>query len=312
MPSDRFWTTKFAAPRFAIAWLVYLWMRAVVLLPLRLQLAIGRAFGRVTYRLIPSRRRVVERNLEACFPELPAAERDRLARAHFAALGASLAEMATGWFGPPRKVTSRVTIEGAEHLRAALDAGKGVILFSAHFTTFEFYWAALRPLCTKLCGMYKWQRNPVMNDVMTRGRGRYFDHLFDKDSVRDMLRHLKSNYVVWYASDQSYSGKSSALLPFFGVPAMTNTAIGRIAKASGAAVLPYFCRRVDANHYVMSIYPRLEGFPSGDDERDMRRFIALLEDYVRLCPEQYWWIHQRFKGRPAPLPDLYAPARPAP
>jgi KDO2-lipid IV(A) lauroyltransferase len=287
-------------------------MRAVVLLPFSWQIALGKAFGRLTYRLLARRRRVVEINLEACFPALSPEERGRLARAHFAAHGASIVEMATGWFGRPATVRSRVRIEGAEHLRAALEAGNGVILLSAHFTTFEFYWASLRPLCTRLCGMYKWQRNPVMNKVMNRGRGRYFDHLFDKDSLRDMLRELRANSVVWYASDQSYTGKSSALLPFFGVPAMTNTAIGRIAKASGAAVLPYFCRRIDSAHYEISISPRLGDFPSGDDASDTRRFTRMLEEFIALCPEQYWWIHQRFKGRPAPLPDLYATAPPAP
>lgn len=312
MLSDRFWTTKFASLRYAVAWFIYAWMRLVVLLPFSWQLALGKGFGRVTHRLLGRRGRVVARNLEACFPELSSAERTKLAGDHFAALGASIVEMATGWFGAPKTIQSRVRIEGAEHLAAALADGKGVILFSAHFTSFEFYWAALRPLCTRLCGMYKWQRNPVMNQVMNKGRGRYFDHLFDKDSVRDMLRDLKNNYVVWYASDQSYSGKNSALLPFFGVPAMTNTAIGRIAKASGATVLPYFCRRIDSSHYVMSIYPQLDGFPSGDDIADTERFTRLLEDYVRLCPEQYWWIHQRFKGRPAPLPNLYASAPPTP
>jgi KDO2-lipid IV(A) lauroyltransferase len=309
MASDRFWTTKFAWARYAIAWILYAWMRAVVLLPFGWQVAAGKALGRMTYRLLPRRRRVVERNLAACFPALGAADRDRLAREHFAALGASLAEMATGWFGRPSVVQRRVTVNGGEHLRAALDGGSGVILLSAHFTTFEFYWAAVRPLCTRLTGMYKYQRNPVMNRVMNLGRGRYFDHLFDKDSVREMLRELKRNSVVWYAPDQSYSGKGSALLPFFGEPAMTNTAIGRIAKASGAAVLPYFCRRIDSAHYEVDILPPLADFPSGDDVADMRRFTKLLEDYIRLCPEQYWWIHQRFKGRPAPLPDLYAAPR---
>jgi len=214
------------------------------------------------------------------------------------------------WFGRPQRVRARIDIEGAEHLAAALKKGKGVILFSAHFTTFEFFWPALAPLCTKLCGMYKWQRNPAMNQVMTRGRGRWFDKQFAKDNVRGMLRSLRENDVFWYASDQSYGGKGSVLLPFFDEPAMTNTAIGRIAKASGAAVLPYFCRRLPNDRYVISIGAPPLGVPSGDDVADTRVLTKLLEDYIRLCPEQYWWIHQRFKGRPAPLPDLYAAPAP--
>jgi KDO2-lipid IV(A) lauroyltransferase len=154
--------------------------------------------------------------------------------------------------------------------------------------------------------MYKWQRNPVMNRVMSRGRGRYYDVQIAKDNVRDMLRTLRQNAVFWYASDQSYGGKGSVLLPFFGEPAMTNTAIGRIAKASGAAVLPYYCRRLSNDRYVMTIGAPVDGVPSGDAVADTRALTRLLENYIRLCPEQYWWIHQRFKGRPAPLPDLYA------
>jgi KDO2-lipid IV(A) lauroyltransferase len=229
---------------------------------------------------------------------------------HFESLGLSLVEMSMGWFGRPQRVRALIDIEGAEHLAAAVAKGKGVILFSAHFTTFEFYWPSLAPLCPKLCGMYKSQRNPVMNRVMNRGRGRWFDRLFPKDSVREMLRCLRDNGVVWYASDQSYGGKGSVLIPFFDEPAMTNTAIGRIAKTSGAAVLPFFCRRLPTDRYVMTIGAPPAGVPSGDEVADTRVLTKLLEDYIRLCPEQYWWIHQRFKGRPAPLPDLYAAPAP--
>jgi KDO2-lipid IV(A) lauroyltransferase len=144
---------------------------------------------------------------------------------------------------------------------------------------------------------------------MNKGRGRFYDTLFSKDSLREMLRNLRDNAVVWYASDQSYGGKSSALIPFFNEPAMTNTAISRIAKASGAAVLPYFCRRLPDDTYEMSIGAPLPDLPSDDEVRDTRRLTQVLESYIRLCPEQYWWIHQRFKGRPAPLPDLYAVPR---
>jgi Kdo2-lipid IVA lauroyltransferase/acyltransferase len=310
MLSDSFWTTKFATLRYAVAWLAYAWMRLVVLLPYRLQLRLGRGLGAVAYCLLGERRRIAARNIDTCLPERSSSERARILKAHFESLGLSIVEMGMGWFGNPRAVRERIDIEGAEHLAAALTKGKGVILFSAHFTTFEFYWAALAPLCTTLCGMYKWQRNPVMNRVMSRGRGRYFDKLFAKDNVREMLRSLRANAVVWYASDQSYGGKGSALLPFFGEPAMTNTAIGRIAKTSGAAVLPYFCRRLPNDRYVISIRAPLPGVPSGDEIADTRTLTSVLEDFIRLCPEQYWWIHQRFKGRPAPLPDLYAAPAP--
>jgi KDO2-lipid IV(A) lauroyltransferase len=306
MSSEKFWSSKLAPLRYLVAWTGYAAMRLVVLLPWRFQTALGRALGRAAYAWLGSRRRIAERNIAACLPEWSPEARAELVKQHFSALGVSIVEMAAGWFGNPDVVRARVRIEGAEHLAAALALGRGVILFSAHFTTFEFYWPAFRPLCTKLCGMYKAQRNPVMNKVMNRGRGRYFDQLFSKDNVREMMRCLRDNSVVWYASDQSYGGKGSVLLPFFGEPAMTNTAIGRIARASGAAVLPYFFRRLDDDHYVIDIGAPLPGLPSGDEVADTVRLTKLLEDYIRLCPEQYWWIHQRFKGRPAPLPDLYA------
>jgi KDO2-lipid IV(A) lauroyltransferase len=299
-----------AAPRYAAALLGYAWMRSVVLLPFAWQLAFGKRLGRLARRVLRERRQIAARNLEICFPELSDAERERLLRAHFEALGASLVEMSMGWFGSEETVRRHVQVVGAEHLRSALERGRGVILFSAHFTTFEFFWPALAPLCTRLCGMYKTQRNPIMNRMMNKGRLRNYAALFTKNNVREMLRELARNSVVWYAADQSYGGKASALIPFFAEPAMTNTAISRIAKASGATVLPYFCRRLpDEETYLMQIGAPLDDLPSDDPASDTRRLIGLLEDYIRGCPEQYWWIHQRFKGRPAPFPDVYASVR---
>ena len=303
-----FWKVRFAWLRYAIAWLAYACLRGLVLLPFSWQLAIGKGLGRTAWALLPARRHVADRNLAVCFPDMLDAERHALVREHFDALGASIVEMAMGWFGDEDRVRALIDTEGAEYLAAALARGKGVILFSAHFTTFEFFWPTLAPLCTKLCGMYKWQRNPVMNKVMNAGRGRHFGELFAKDNVRAMLRSLRRNAVVWYATDQSFTGKGSALIPFFNEPAMTNTAITRIAKASGATVLPYFCRRKpDDSGYVMSIGAPMDAFPSDDEIADLSRFNHLLEAYIRTCPAQYWWIHQRFKGRPAPYPDIYHP-----
>jgi KDO2-lipid IV(A) lauroyltransferase len=312
MLSDNFWQLRLAWLRYAVGWLAYAGMRSIVLLPFRWQLALGKAFGRATRPLVRSRTRVVARNLEVCFPEMSRAERDRVLRAHFASLGAFVIEMSMGWFGSERKIRELFRIEGEEHLRAALARGKGVILATAHFTTMEIWWPALRPLCPRLTGMYKWQRNPVMNKAMYRGRGRSYDVQFANDNVREMLRQLAENSAVIYLGDQSYAGKGSELLPFFGEPAMTNTALARIARISGATVLPFFSRRLpDDSGYVMTFGAPLDGVPSTDRNEDTRRLNRALEEQIRLCPEQYWWIHKRFKSRPAPLPNLYAADRPA-
>lgn len=314
MPSPAtFWQSRFALLRYCIIWLAFAWMRVVVLLPLSWQLWLGSVAGRVCRWLVPGRRAVVGQNLRACFPELTGSERRRLIGEHFAALGMSIVEMAMAWYGNIGTLERHVEIEGIEHLNAALEGGNGVILFSAHFTTFEIYFPVLRQHCPRISGMYKVQRNPVMNDMMNVGRGRNLDYLFPKDNVREMLRELKRNAVVWYASDQKYAGKSSALIPFFGVPAMTNVAISRIAAKSNAVVLPYFCRRIpdEEPKYVATIGAPLEQFPSDNPVQDIKRFVTLLEDYIRKCPEQYWWIHQRFKGRPDSLPDIYSTQQPS-
>lgn len=310
MASDRdFWTQRRAPLRWLVVWLFYASMRALAALPLRWQLAITKSGGRLAYTLVRRRRRIVETNLALCFPELAPEQRRDLALRHFEALGASIAEMAMGWYGRLDRIRRLVEIEGAEHLERAIAAGRGVILYCGHFTSFEIFFPLLAPLCPRLSGMYKVQANPLMNRIMTAGRRRNIDYLFDKDNVRDMIRELKRNAVVWYASDQNYAWKGSALIPFFGEPAMTNTALSRIARISGAVVLPYLPRRLpDDSGYRLTFGAPFEGFPSDDEIADTRRLVAWLEESIRQCPEQYWWVHQRFKSRPAPYPDVYASA----
>ncbi|MDH5536697.1 MAG: LpxL/LpxP family Kdo(2)-lipid IV(A) lauroyl/palmitoleoyl acyltransferase [Betaproteobacteria bacterium] len=310
MPADRPSLLHFLTPGYWLTWLVYGYMRSIVLLPLSWQLALGRVLGRCLNFILFPKRRIADRNLAVCFPELSAQARKRLRLKHFESIGMAVTEMAMAWFGSEALMRQVTTINGAEHLQRALSRGKGVILFSAHFTTLEFPFAALKPLCPRVCGMYREQRNEMWNVLMHKGRRRNIDELFPKDSVRAMIRALKENAVVWYAPDQSYRKKNSALVPFFGVPAMTNTATSRIAAMTGATVLTFFCRRLDDNSgYVIDIGEPLENFPTDDLVADTTRLMQALADYVRSCPDQYCWIHQRFKGRPEPYPDIYgAPA----
>lgn len=308
MPSDRhFRAYPLALLRYLAVWFLNMLMRSLVLLPWRWQIRLCSFGGELMRHLAPGRRRVVETNLKLCFPELDPTERERIARAHFHALGASLAEMAMGWYGQVERVRELVEIEGLEHVDSVLASGRSAILYSGHFTCFEIVFPALRVHCPRISGMYKPQHNELMNQIMTAGRLRNVDRVFSKDDARGMLRELATNTVFWYAADQSYTSKGAALIPFLGEPAMTNTAISRIARISGAAVLPYFSRRLPGwQGYRLTILPALDDFPTSDPVADTRRLVENLESFVRECPEQYWWIHKRFKGRPPPLPDVYA------
>jgi len=218
----------------------------------------------------------------------------------------SFVEMGIGWFTPIERLLERVTITGREHLDRALGEGKGALLFSAHFTTLEVGVAVLETLAPRCSCMYRPQRNPMIDVLIRRGRRRFAKEQIPRDNVRSLLRSLRDNYAVAYMPDQTYLGKQSAMLPFFGEPALTNTATSKLASLSGAAVLPYFFRRLPDGHYRVDIGPPLANFPTDSPIDDTRRLVALLEDYIRRAPEQYLWLYKKFKGRPPPSPDAYA------
>jgi KDO2-lipid IV(A) lauroyltransferase len=215
--------------------------------------------------------------------------------------------MAIGWFSPIERLRTLIRVEGREHLDAALARDRGVLLLSAHFTTLEVGVSILEDLCPGLSSMYRPQRNAMMDVMIRRGRSRFSSEQIPRDNVRALLRALKAKRVVAYMPDQTYVGNQSMLLPFFGEPAMTNTATAKLASISGASVLPYLFRRLSGDEgYVVTIMPPLEDAPNGDAAEYTRRWVEVLEDYIKLAPEQYLWLYKKFKGRPPPLPDVYA------
>jgi KDO2-lipid IV(A) lauroyltransferase len=303
----RFWT-----PRYWPTWIVLAILPVVGRWPLAWQFATGGLLGRLFMRLRPSKRRVVRRNLEVCFPALSADEREDLVVRSFESVGISFFEMAAGWYLTDDEVAKRVAIHGREHLERALAAGRGVLLASAHFAPIDLCFSVLQTIGVDFACMYRTQRNAMMDTMVLRGRNRFTTVQIPSDDVRMLLRQLRANRAIAYMPDQAYLGKQAALVPFFGEPALTNVAMSRLAAISGAAVLPFFFRRLKGKEgYRVDIGPPIEGFPSDDPNADARAFFDRLEDYVRLAPEQYLWMYKKFKGRPAPFPDIYANAAPA-
>jgi KDO2-lipid IV(A) lauroyltransferase len=301
IPLYRFWQ-----PRFWPLWVGIVLMRLIVLLPQSLRMAIGRGIGRLVQRFAKDRNKVVKKNIDLCFPELSKEERATIVTRHFESLGMSVIELGMVWMLSDAEIQRLIKIEGQENIQAALEAGKGALLFTGHMASAEFTGRATKPLLPPIAAMYRPSNNPFTDQVMRRCRMNVADTLITKTGIRQLLKSLKANEVVWYAADQAYTGKGMAVVPFFNQPAATNTAVSSICRLSKTPLVPFFPYREDnGKSYRVEFLPELENFPSGDDVADATRLNKLLEDNIRKAPEQYYWVHRRFKGRPDNHPDPY-------
>ncbi len=294
-------------PKHWPLWLGLGLLRLLNTLPFRLQLKLGELLGGVLFRFANARRHVAEVNLKLCFPELSEQERATLLREHFNAMGIMLFELGLSWWGSDKRLAALTEIDGLEHLDNAIKEGRGALLLGAHYTTLDISGHLLATQTNlTIRSMYRPHENPVIEYVMRRGRESYLDSLIARDDIRGLIRTLKQNKVVWYAPDQQYEGKGSALVPFFGIPVATNIGTSRIAKMSKTAVIPFVSvRKDDGSGYHLKLLPPLENFPSGDEIADATRIHQIFEAQIRENRAQYFWVHKRFKRKHTKEPDIY-------
>jgi KDO2-lipid IV(A) lauroyltransferase len=300
-PLYRYW-----APKYWPTWLGLGLLRLSCLLPLKWQIGLGQLIGRLAHRIGAERRAITRRNIELCFPELSEAQRNKLAREHFEALGASLMEVALGRWASDKRLRAITAVEGAEHVQQTLDEGYGVILLSAHFTALEVSGRVFSLQTPPFDAVFRRFRSDFATEILASNREKSARNVIEKNDIKSMVRSLRQGIPVWYAPDQSYHLKQSALIPFFGVPAMTNIATTTLAKLGRAKAIPFLPRRLPEGGYELRILPPIDGLPSDDPVEDTRKYVAIIEAHIRRCPEQYYWVHRKFKNRPDPLPDVYA------
>ena len=297
---------RLLAPRYWPTWAGMLVLRLLAFLPYSLLVGLGRGLGMVMRRLPLQFVRTARRNIELCLPELSAQARERLLARHFESLGIALMEIPFAWWSDAAAVKKIVQIEGREHLESALSHGKGVILLTAHFTPLEMGGRILASVAP-VKFLYRPTKNEVLAMFISRCRRQHGGDPIARDDIRTLITALKRNECVWYAPDQCYRKKGAEMVPMFGIPAATNTLTSRLARMTGATVLPYFFERLPGSRgYRAVIHPPFENFPSDSPAADTARFHRMIEAQIRNVPEQYLWIHRRFKGLTADYPDYYS------
>lgn len=265
----------------------------------------GHALGHFAWWVARPRRRVTLTNLELCFPELDEASRRRLALEHFKVYARSFIDRFAIWGAEPERISRLCRLEGLEHLRALTEAGQPVIVLAPHFMGIDA--GGLRLLLEQpMASMYVPQRSRALEQAMTRGRERLGATMIARrEGVRPLLRWLRGGGVLHYSPDMDLGPREALFVPFLGVPAATVTALPRLARAAGAAILP-MVTELTGQGYVARIHP--PWILTDDDDDPMPVLIRMnqfIEAEVRRMPAQYLWSHRRFKTRPPGAPNPY-------
>ena len=288
---------QFLHPRFWPSWLGLLFMRLTIYLPIKIQLWLGNIIGAVMGGVLKDRMKIAQRNLELCFPELNPEQRAELLKRNQQEMGMLLIETALSWWASDEQLRKRVRYEGFEHIDQALAKGKGIILLTGHFTSMEI---GGRLFTLKNSGyvFVRPMKNALFNAVMMNARKRSGEGIILRDDPRSMIKILRKGKIIWYAPDQDFGKNRSIYVSFFGVPAATISATGKIAKITEAAVILFVPKREADGSYTLTCKPALTDFPLGDNDKDTQRINDIIESEIRKMPEQYVWIHRRFKSQP--------------
>jgi lipid A biosynthesis lauroyl/palmitoleoyl acyltransferase len=287
---------NFYHPKFIPTWFLIGFMKLGAKLPFTVQVFIGTGIGRLLYPLLSRFRKIAFINIARCFPDKSSIEVESLVRQNFEAIGISIFETANAYFGKSKKIQKLITIHNEQHLIDALNKKQGVVILAAHFMPLMLGSRALL-LKYKVANIYRPQNNTLFDEAMRKGFVNNGAVMIKTKDTRAMMKTIKSGLPIWYAPDQDLGEKNSVFAPFFNIQTATIAATARLAKIPNTVVIPYFFIRTDKG-YDMSFNAPLTDYPGSDAVDNATRTNQILHDQILKAPEQYLWIHKRFKTRP--------------
>jgi len=286
--------------------LAIVFLKLLALLPYGVTARFGDGLGWLLYKIPSRRKRIVHTNLKLCFPDWSDARREEVAGLHFRHAIRSYVERSYQWFASEQAYRKLFTVESEVDLSDP--DMPPTLLLGLHFVGIEAGSIWLNRSLHRRCGsLYQPFSNAVLEEEAKKARGRFDAEMVGRaDSARVVLRWLRDRKPVMLGADMDYGLRNSTFVPFFGVPACTLTAVGRLAKTGRAQVVP-FIGEVLPNYkgYRLKVFKPWDHYPTGDDDLDARRMNEFLEEQIPLLPEQYYWVHKRFKTRPEGEPSFY-------
>jgi len=293
-------------PRYWLTWfgIGILWL--IVQLPYPFLYRLGSGLGRLAMRFMKRRAHVAIRNLELCFPEMSANERHALAIKNFESTGMGLLETGMAWFWSDKRLARWMEVINFEPVYELQRQKRGILLIGVHFLTLELG-ARMFGMQTPGIGVYRPNDNPVIDWLQTWGRLRSNKSMLDRKDLKGMVKALKNGEVVWYAPDHDYGPRASVFVPLFAVDqAATTSGTWMLSRLSGAALVPFVPRRkADGKGYeLVMLDPELSP-PLDDAETTAAWMNKVVEKCILMAPEQYMWLHRRFKTRPEGVPSRY-------
>ncbi|MDC1536854.1 lipid A biosynthesis acyltransferase [Candidatus Thioglobus sp.] len=294
---------KFIHPKFFPTWILILLMRIGVFIPFNTQVIIGRIIGKAMYPFMTTLRSTAYSNISHCFPEKKQSQVNALVKSHFEAIGISLFETANAYYANDRKIIKLLTTKNEHFFKDALNQEGGIILLCAHFMPLMLGSRALLINYT-IANIYRPQNNKLFDQVMVKGYKKHGAVMIKSTDTRSIIKAINNSLPIWYAPDQDLGEKNSVFALLFGIPTATASATARLAKNNNTRVIPYSFIRTKKG-YEMSFEEPLQNFPSNNPVDDATTTNMILEKQIKKTPEQYLWIHRRFKTRPEGAKNFY-------